>query len=60
MDDDPFDTPENRELDDLLVRADSLCSLILYREGRGLSQQTLLELQALCNDLRVETMKRGR
>lgn len=44
---------------DLLTRADSLCSLIYYRESSGLSDQTKQELNILCTDLRVASEKLG-
>lgn len=40
---------------DLLVAADSLCSLILFREKRGLSEQTERELHELVGRLRAAT-----
>jgi len=43
----------------LLVRADSICSLIYYRERTGLSAQTQEDLKALCRDLRVATDPRN-
>lgn len=44
---------------ELLVRADSLCSLILHRETRGISPQSRRELHQLVEDLRKETEHRG-
>ena len=43
------------EIERLLVRADSLCSLILHRESRGLSDLTKHELGELVADLRRVT-----
>lgn len=36
----------------LVVEADSICSLILYRESRGLSEQTRSDLDHVVTDLR--------
>lgn len=37
---------------DLLYRADSICSLILYRERRGLSEQSVIDLKHVVDELR--------
>jgi hypothetical protein len=47
------------EITDLLVRADSICSLIYYREGTALSDRTRQELNELCADLRAATNTLG-
>jgi len=47
------------EIIDLLTKADSLCSLIYYREASGLSDQTKKELNVLCTELRVATNTLG-
>ena len=38
----------------LLLQADSLCSLILYRDSQILPPQTKRDLEKLCKDLRRE------
>ncbi len=39
----------------LIVQADSICSLIFYREKRGLGKQTLIDLDRLVTSLRKAT-----
>lgn len=51
---------EDRAVSGLLNDADSLCSLILYRESRGLSEQTKRELTALVGRLRVASTANAR
>jgi hypothetical protein len=49
--------------DDLLIQADSLLSLIRYREAAGLSQQTIRDLDSFLGRLRrrtAETVRSGR
>lgn len=48
--------------DDLLIRCDSLLSLIRYREASGLSAQTIRDLDELLGPLRARTgeIVRGR
>lgn len=41
--------------DDLLIRCDSLLSLIRYREMSGLSEKTIHELDELLRPLRTRT-----
>lgn len=41
--------------EDLLIKADSLLSLIRYREASGLSTQTLQDIDALMRILRQRT-----
>jgi len=41
--------------DRLLIQCDSLLSLIFYREKRGLSEQTMLDVRELLPALRRET-----
>jgi hypothetical protein len=43
------------EIEDLLIQADSVCSLILYREPSGLSEQTKIDLRELVTKLRVRS-----
>ena len=47
------DAPDQR--DDLLIRADSLLSLIRHRESSHLMEQTIRDLDALLGPLRRET-----
>jgi hypothetical protein len=42
-------------VDDLLIRCDSLLSLIRYRESSGLSEQTVRDLDELLPKLRPVT-----
>lgn len=48
--------------DDLLIRCDSLLSLIRHREKGGLSEQTIRDLDELLRPLRARTdeIVRGR
>lgn len=50
-------SPESNNLDDeeLLIRADSLLSLIRYREGMKLSERSRLEIDDLIRSLRPRT-----
>lgn len=41
--------------DDLLIEADSLLSLIRYRESRGLSRDTIRDLDDILTRLRPRT-----
>ena len=44
---------------ELLISADTLCSLVLYRETRGLSNETRTELSLLVTKLREATKALG-
>lgn len=57
--DNPALLNEIEELKELVVSADSLCSLILYRESSGLSEQTKRDLDKLVGDLRRVTDRRS-
>lgn len=47
--------PGRRHDEDLLIRSDSLLSLIRYREATSLSDQTVRDLDALLGPLRQRT-----